>query len=93
MAQHPKIKTFSGTPSEIESKFTLWAEEQMGCATIISVTQSGAAWKEWGALTLTVIYEEDEKAVAARLAAALADPLPTVREPGVPPVEDPALLN
>jgi len=73
MAHRPKIKVFHGRPAEIEAKFTLWAEEQMGCASIISVTQSGYAWKEREAVTLIVIYEEDENAVAARVAAALEE--------------------
>jgi hypothetical protein len=73
MAHRPKIKVIHGRPSEIEAKFTLWAEEQMGCASIISVTQSGGTWEEKETVTLTVIYEEDEKAVAARLASALEE--------------------
>ena len=95
MAHRPKIKSFHGMPAEIEAKFTLWAEEQMGCASIISVTQSGMAWKDLGAVTLIVVYEEDEKAVATRLQAALAEPLPP-EEPVSLPLEEvsvPPVLN
>jgi hypothetical protein len=73
MAHRPKIKVFHGRPAEIEAKFTLWAEEQMGCASIISVTQSASTWKDRETVTLAVIYEEDETAVSARLAAALEE--------------------